>query len=399
MSTAIEDELPALVDGAFDAAVDVRRALHAQPELSHAEWATTALVAEGLRTLGLREVECPTDTGAVFVLEGARPGSTVLLRADIDALPVHEEVDVAFRSRVDGVMHACGHDAHAAILLGVAAVLASRADALPGQYAFLFQPAEETLDGAAGMIAGGVLERLRPDRVLGLHVASLLPTGLVAARPGIAMSIAQRVDVHIRGSGGHGALSSNDGNALLAAAALAGRLGESVAGLEYADVPCVCNPGMIRAGTAVNVVPRHADVNGTLRTFDQVQHATATSALRRLCDEVAEVWGVRVDLDLPPPVPAVVNDAAATARWRAVTGRVLGADQVIEMPPATPSDDVSEFLRRVPGCFYFVGAAPGPHMPPVHHAPDFAIDEESLRVGMLTLAAAAVDFAEPDQTA
>ena len=131
---------------------------------------------------------------------------------------------------------------------------------------------------------------------------------------------------------------------------------------------------------------------------ERAAHGEAAATCQR-CDEVAEVWGVRVDLDLPPPVPAVVNDAAATARWRAVTGRVLGADQVIEMPPATPSDDVSEFLRRVPGCFYFVGAAPGPHMPPVHHAPDFAIDEESLRVGMLTLAAAAVDFAEPDQTA
>jgi len=393
VGTAVDAGMHELADSAFDEAVDIRRAIHARPELSYLEHRTTSLVRDRLRRLGLEELPCATDTGAVFALEGGRPGRTVLLRADIDALPLNEEVDVPFRSRVEGAMHACGHDAHTAILLGVAGMLASRAEELPGRYVLVFQPAEEALDGAARMIAGGLLDVARPDWVLGLHVASLLQTGLVAARTGVMMSIAQRIGVRVRGGGGHGALVGREGNALIAAAILASRLDEAVSGLEMEEVPCACSAGVIRAGAAANVVPRYADLEGTLRTFDSEQHAAATGRLRELCDEVAEAHGVIVDLDLPDPCPAVINHAAATQLWREAAARALGAQRVIEMPPATPSDDVSELLRRVPGCYYFVGAAPGPRTPPMHHAPDFAIDEQCIRVGMLTLAAGALEMA------
>ena len=389
----MSSDLRELADSCFDEAVDTRRAIHTHPELSYQEHGTTTLVRDRLRRLGLEELPCATDTGAVFAVQGGRPGRTVLLRADIDALPLTEEVDVPFRSRVDGVMHACGHDAHTAILLGVARMLASRAEGLPGRYVLVFQPAEEALDGAGRMIAGGLLDVARPDWVLGLHVASLLATGLVAARTGVMMSIAQRVAVRLRGGGGHGALVGREGNALIAAAVLAARLDEVVWGLELEEVPCACSAGVIRAGAAPNVVPRYATLEGTLRTFDDGQHATATERLRALCEEVAETYGVNVELDLPAATPAVINHATATALWRDAARTALGQDRVIEMPPATPSDDVSVLLRRVPGCYFFVGAAPGPRTPPMHHAPDFAIDEECIRVGMTTLAAGALDMA------
>jgi amidohydrolase len=389
-------DLRRLVDATFDEAVDTRRDFHAHPELSFAEKRTTAVVVDRLRGIGASELPCPTNTGAVFAIDGGRPGRTVLVRADIDALPVLEEVDVGFRSTVDGVMHACGHDAHTAILLGVAGVLADRATDLPGRYVLLFQPAEEALGGAVEMIEGGVIETTRPDRVIGLHVASLLHTGLVAARPGIAMSMGQKIAVRLRGRGGHGAMSGVEGNVLLAAAALAGRLGEAAAGMEYEEVSCVCSAGVLRAGTALNVIPRDALVEGSLRTFTDAQHATAAQRLRELCDEIGAEYDVSAHLDLPPPVSAVVNDAAATATWRQAATSILGSDSVLEMPPATPSDDVSEFLRRIPGCYFFVGAATGPAPPAMHHAPDFAIDEECLRTGMQALIAGAIAMARGD---
>ena len=386
-------DLAARVDAAFDEAVDTRRALHRNPELSWEEHATTALIRERMRGLGFTEVPASTPTGAVFRLQGGRAGRAVLLRADIDALPLDEEVDVDFRSAVPGVMHACGHDAHTSILLGTARLLAERAEELPGSYALVFQPAEEALGGAASMIDGGILDEIQPERVAGLHVASRLATGLVATRPGVAMARAQWIGVRLRGAGGHGALTGTEGNVVLAAAALAPRLGGVVAGMEFEEVPCACSAAVIHAGTAANVVPREAVIRGSLRTFEDAQHALALERLRSLAAEVEAEYTVRLELELPAPVPAVVNDAAATAVWRAAATRVLGEARVLEMPPSTPSDDVSEFLRRVPGCFFFVGAAPGAQLPPMHHSPDFAIDETALRVGMITLTATAIDLA------
>lgn len=329
------------------------------------------------------------------MLEGGRPGRTVLLRADIDALPVDEAVDVPFRSRTAGVMHACGHDGHAAILVAVATVLAAQAGDLPGRYAFVFQPAEESISGARQMIEGGLLEALRPDAALGLHLASLLPTGLVGHRTGISMAAARSFRVELHGRGGHAALSGQDGNVLAAAATLASRLDEVVTDLEYEEVPCVCAAGVLHAGTRQNVVPTTARLEGSLRTFTDAQHEITLLRLRELTAEVGVRFGVTATVELPGWTPPVVNDGAALATVAAAAANVLGAGAVFEMPPITPSDDMAEFLRRVPGVYLTVGARPGERMPPMHHAPDFAIDEEALRVGTLTLAAGAVALAEP----
>jgi amidohydrolase len=388
-------DLQGRVDRLFDEVVDIRRAIHADPELGFFEHHTTGLIRDRLEELGLRDHPAGTATGAVAILDGGRPGRTVLLRADIDALPVTEEVDVPFRSRNDGVMHACGHDAHTAVLLGTAHALSAYAEELPGRYAFLFQPAEETLGGARAMIDGGVLDDLGAERVLSHHVASLLTTGLVGHRAGTAMSAAQFFEFHIHGAGGHGAMSARSGNVVLAASALASRLTSVVEGMDYEEVPCVCSAGLVHAGTASNVIPTRARVAGSLRTFTDDQHRIATERLATLCADIERDHQVRIDAHMAPAVPAVPNDPDATAVAVRGIAPVLGPTALIELPPMPPSDDVSEFLRRIPGTHLMIGAHSSPRIPPMHHAPDFAIDEESLRIGMLAMASAAVALAEP----
>jgi amidohydrolase len=393
MSSAISTAALELVDGHFDAAVDLRRQFHANPELAFEERETTRLIRDRLASLELVELPCPTETGAVFRLDGGLPGKTVLLRADIDALPVGEELDLPFRSRVEGRMHACGHDGHAAVLLGAAAILAARAESLPGSFVFLFQPGEEFGYGALRMIEGGVLEGFQADRVIGMHLAAPLPTGLVGVRAGVQYSRAQQFHLTLWGAGAHAAMAGADGNVVLAVSSLTSRLSAVVEDLEYQFVSCACSAGMIRAGTAPNVVPRQASLDGTFRTFNSEQYGVAAGRLRELCAAVEEEFSVRADLDLGPVIPEVINDGDSTARFQAAASDAIGPANVIEVPPVQPSDDVSEFLNRIPGVYYLVGARPGTGAPAMHHAPDFAIDEESLRVGMRTMVAGAVALA------
>jgi amidohydrolase len=385
-----------LVDAGFDLTVDTRRVVHAMPELAFQERETTRLIRDRLSTLGLVELPCPTETGAVFRLDGGRPGRTVLLRADIDALPVTEEVDVPYRSRLEGQMHACGHDGHVAILLATASVLAQRAETLPGSYVFLFQPGEEFGYGALKMIAGGVLDGFQADRAIGLHLASPLPTGLVGVRAGVQYSRAQVFKILLSGAGAHAAMAGADGNVVLAVSSLSSRLAAVVEDLEYEFVSCACTAGMIRAGTAPNVVPRQASLEGTFRTFNGEQYEVASTRLRELCAVVEAEFTVSAELCLSPVVPEVINDPAAVAIFRSAAAAAIGADNVFEAPPVQPSDDVSEFLNRIPGVYYLVGARPGMGMPPMHHAPNFTIDEESLRVGTRTMVAGALALAAND---
>ncbi len=384
----------ALVDERFSRIVEIRRALHARPELSFEEHATTALVRAELRALGATELSCPTRTGAVFAVDGGRPGRTVLLRADLDALPVHESVELPFRSKVAGVMHACGHDAHTAMLLGVAEILAARSNEIPGRYVFLFQPAEERISGARAMIEGGLLESVRADRLIGCHVLSVFPAGTVCLRPGIALAGGQGLRFDLRGSGGHGAFPGRPGNVVTAVGELLRGLPSVVDGLEHEGTSCACSAGVVQAGTALNVLPVSAIVEGTLRTFSEAQKAEALSRLRALCGRITEQTGVEVAIGASPfHAPPVVNDAAASALVRAATERALGSERVLTGPPFPASDDVSEFLRRVPGCYFFVGAARSDGTSGMHHSPTFAIDEEALRTGMVAMADGAVALA------
>jgi len=378
----------------FDEMVDTRRDLHAHPELALAETRTTDVIRRRLQALGLSEMGRPTETGAVYELGGGRPGRTVVLRADIDGLPVTEAVDLPFRSATEGRMHACGHDVHTAALLGVARVLSEQAADLPGRYRFIFQPAEEAVCGARLMIEGGALEGLDADaRLVGFHVASILPTGMVGLCEGVAMSNADSLRLHLRGEGAHGAMPSAGGNVILAAARIVPELSSVVAGMSFGGADCVCSAGVLRAGTAVNVVPDHAVIEGTLRTFTAEQRQDALGRLRDLCARVGSAEGVTVELELVERTQAVVNDPAVTDVVRHLAVEALGAEQVLTLPPVGPSDDVSELLEVLGGCYFFVGGALADGSGGVHHSPSFALDEESLRVGATLLADAATTLA------
>jgi amidohydrolase len=317
-----------------------------------------------------------------------------MVRADIDALPVKEEVDLAYVSQIEGVMHACGHDVHTAALLGVADLLARRRDDLAGEFTLVFQPAEEAVGGAIAMIDGGVLDDNPVDFVIGAHVTSLTPLGLVATRAGVLMSEVRSLSVHLKGRGGHGAMATTEGNVVLAISSLAPRLGEVVRGLTYEGTNCACSAGVLIAGTANNVVPRHAVLRGTLRTFTPEQQERALARLAEILAEVETVFGVSCEVQFDGGTPAVVNDAIVVSSVIESAAKVVGAEHVITIPPVTPSDDVSEFLRRVPGCYLLIGGALADGSSGMHHGPDFSIDDEACRTVAGVLAASAVDLAQ-----
>jgi amidohydrolase len=393
MARTFADDLSELLDEITDPMVEIRHDLHAHPELAFEEVRTTEVITQRLLELGFEMRPCPTPTGAVARLVGSKPGKRVMVRADIDGLPVNEESGVSFSSTSPGVMHACGHDVHTASLLGVADILSRRREDLAGEFVVLFQPAEEVIGGAKVMIDGGVLDDNPVDFVVGGHVTSLGPVGLIGTRAGILMSDGQTLAVHITGRGGHGAMSTVEGNVVLAVSALAPRLGEVVDGLVYEGTNCACSAGVLTAGTANNVVPRHALLRGTLRTFTSEQKGQAIARFRELLDEIATTFEVRCELELSESTPAVANDRDVTTRVMASASLVVGAEGVQTFPPVTPSDDVSEFLERVPGCYLFVGGALADGSSGMHHSPDFAIDDRACRVMAGVLAMSAVDLA------
>ncbi len=385
--------MPRLLDTVNDSMVELRHDLHAHPELAFREFRTTKVITERLASLGFEIRPCPTETGAVARLVGGRPGRRVMIRADIDGLPVTEERALSYASVVDGVMHACGHDVHTASLLGIADILSRRRDELAGEFTLLFQPAEEVIGGAIAMIEGGVMIDNPIDAVIGAHVTSLAPVGVIATRSGVMMSDGQTLSVEINGRGGHGAMSGIEGNVVLAVSEIAPRLSEVIEGLVFEGTTCACSAGVIAAGTANNVVPRRALLRGTLRTFTAEQKLEALARLRALLDEVARTYSVTCELQLDVGTPAVVNDSNVTASVRQSAARVIGAEAVLDFPPVTPSDDVSEFLGRVPGCYLFVGGALADGSSGMHHSPDFAIDDRACRVQAGVLVASAVDLA------
>lgn len=396
MPRTFADDLPDLFKDVYDPMVEIRHDLHAHPELSYQEHRTTQVVRERLLALGWELRPCPTETGAVARLVGAKTGRRVMVRADIDALPVNEETNLAFISEFEGVMHACGHDVHTAALLGVADLLARRRDDLAGEFTLLFQPAEEALGGAVAMIEGGVLDDNPVDFVIGAHVTSRAPLGLVATRAGVLMSEFRSLSVHLKGRGGHGAMATTEGNVVLAISFLAPRLSDVVSGLVYEGTNCACSAGVLSAGTANNVVPRHALLRGTLRTFTPEQQDQAIARLVELLAEVESVFGVSCELQFDGGAPAVVNDASVVARVIESAAKVVGAENVVTTPPVAPSDDVSEFLRRVPGCYLLIGGALADGSSGMHHAPDFSIDDRACRTVAGVLATSAVDLARGD---
>ena len=373
----------------LDDVVDLRRHFHKHPEVSFSEHETTLYLKERLRELGLDLKHCPTETGAVALLDTGRPGKTVMLRADIDALPIHEESGVDFNSRTDGRMHACGHDAHMAILLGVARTLIDRIWDVGGKYLFVFQPAEEIVEGAKAMIARGLLDEQRPDVVLGLHIASFLESGTVITKPGLLWAGSDAFDVKFSGPGGHGGMMGRRGNVLAAQAFFVERLHSVVEGLEQDGVQCHTTVGNIASDGAWNVVPRGVLVQGSLRTFNSNLREQALDRLHDLLKETESEFEIKTNVELVHGTVPLMNEPNVTRKVLEVGEELIGEHASLLGRPLTVSDDFAEFLTRIPGCYFMLGARPPGDVTPAHHSPGFRIDESAFPVGVKVLAGAA----------
>jgi amidohydrolase len=383
--------------GVADPVVEWRRRIHRHPELAWEEHATAALVEEVLRGAGL-EPRRVAGTGVLAAVRTGRPGPTVALRADMDALPIEERTGLPFASEVPGRMHACGHDGHTAILLGAASALAAARDALPvAEVRFLFQPAEEIGPdgGARALIAAGALEGV--DAVAGLHLTPRLPSGRYETRPGAIAAAADHVEVEVLGRAGHGARPQEGVDALVAAAHVVTALQSVVSRERDPFATVVLTLGLVSGGTAPNVLPERVRLEGVLRSLDETARRRAHESIRRLAAGTAAAHGAKADVRVLDGAPPVVNDAAAAARALGIARALLGDDGAGETAPLTSSEDFGEYLRIVPGCFGFLGVG-NPEVGAVHpvHTPEYRMDEAALAVGTRLLCAFACGLARGD---
>jgi amidohydrolase len=366
------------IDEVAGDAVAWRRHLHANPELSFHEHETARFVRETLASFGGLEIECPTPTSVVARLRGGRTGPTLALRADMDALPILEESGVDFASRTDGVMHACGHDAHTAMLLAVARLLVAERDDLGGEIRFLFQHAEEVPPGGATeLVAAGALEGV--DAVVGLHVESTLEVGKVSVLDGACTAAADTFSVRIHGRGGHAAFPHTTIDPIVVAAQAITSLQHIVSRNTSPLDSIVVSVTRIVGGSADNIIPETVELGGTVRSYREEAREHTRTSMARVLDGVTAAHGATYELDYLDGYACVVNDPKLAAMVR----EAAGSDRLVETEPIMAGEDFSAYLQAAPGCFFFVGAGHEGAFP--HHHPRFTIDERALPVGIETL--------------
>ncbi|HET6435336.1 MAG TPA: amidohydrolase [Xanthomonadaceae bacterium] len=401
-----------------DAVLAWRRDLHRHPELSNREERTAKLVADHLRALGLRPRTGIAHHGVTAIIEGALPGPKLALRADMDALPVTEQTGLPFASTVKtqfngqetGVMHACGHDAHTAILLGVADALVAMREQLPGSVMLVFQPSEEGAPageegGASLMLEEGLFKDFKPDAMFGLHVFSTLPAGTIGVRRGPLMAASDKFTISVRGRQTHGSAPWGGIDPIVAAADIVGTAQTIVSRrTNIAALPAVVTFGSIHGGIRYNIIPDEVTLVGTIRTFDEAQRAKIFGELKDVASHVAAAHGASVDAQVPDRAgnPVTYNDPALTARMRPSLEAVAGRDKVVEPPLQMGAEDFSFYAKEVPAMFFFVGATtPGidPATAPSNHSPKFMLDESALDLGLRAMLQATLDYLHGDDAA
>jgi amidohydrolase len=388
----------ALLDDAekqLDRAVTLRRRLHAHPELGLNLPRTQAAVLEELDDLGIDVSVGKRTTSVTAVLTGARPGPTTLLRGDMDALPMPEDTGVPFASEVDGVMHACGHDAHVAMLAGAARLLAARRDRLAGRVIFMFQPGEEGFAGAQVMLDEGLLELSGPvDRAFAIHITPIIPSGMVATKPGTLMASADAFVATITGRGGHASMPHDAVDPIPVACEIVTALQSMTTRRVPVFDPAVVTVASIRAGTTSNVIPELAILEGTVRAVSESSRSIALDGVRRVVEHVssAHLCSGQVDAVLEG-YPVTVNDSDAAERCLRVADVLLGPEKTLRVPtPFMGAEDWSFVLQQVPGSMAFLGAAPpGIDRPAPNHSNRMVIDERAMETGMALYAAMALD--------
>ena len=380
LRTAVDEILPGVVAD--------RRHLHEHPELGMQEVKTAKFVAARLDQLGVEDIRTGiANTGVTALIHGTGSGPNadrvLMLRADMDALPIEEENDVEYRSQVPGVMHACGHDGHTAMLLGAARILLGRRDAFAGTVKVLFQPAEEGPGGAKPMIAEGALEDPHVDACFGLHLAQEMPLGQVASRAGPSMASADSFTVRIQGRGGHGARPQGTVDPIMVGAQIITALQALVSREIDPTKAAVVTVGALNAGKAGNVIPDTTEMRGTVRSFEPGVREHLQRRVPEVIEGVAEALRATVEITYRLGPPAVNSDASMAAIVREAATAVVGAENAVEMTPIMGAEDMSYFLQEVPGCYFHVGSNNEERgLVWGHHHPRFDFDEDALGVGI-----------------
>ncbi len=385
-----------LANALADSIIAWRRDFHQHPELGFQEFRTAGIVAEHLNALGVETSTGVGKTGVVGIIEGARPGPTVLLRFDMDALPVTEETGLPFASQNSGLMHACGHDGHTAIGMGVAQLLVETRGQWAGRIKLLFQPAEEGQGGAAATVRDGVLEDPKPEAAFALHLWNQLPVGQFVVQEGPFMAAADIFEISIIGRGGHGAVPEDTIDAVLVGAEAVNALQTIISRNVSPHETAVLTIGSFRAGQAFNVISERAVLRGSIRTFDPAVRALIIRRIREVLTGVTRAHGASFIFDLKDDeyTPAVINDPAMTDIAREAARQVLSPEQITQIRPLMVSEDMSEILNRVPGCYVLLGAEPEGGARGPHHNPKFDINEDALPLAAAIMANIATTYTE-----
>ncbi|AMQ55729.1 amidohydrolase [Algoriphagus sanaruensis] len=389
--------------------IEWRRDIHQNPELGNQEVRTAKKIADHLRSLGIEVTENVAVTGVVGVLKGGKPGPTVALRADMDALPVSERVDLPFKSTVTatyngqqtGVMHACGHDTHVAILMGVAEILASMKDQLQGNVKFIFQPAEEgiyepgvTSWGAKQMVEQGVMKDV--DAIFGLHISSQTEVGKIGYRSGPAQAAVDNLEIIVHGTQAHGASPWSGVDPVVTASQILTGLQTILSrSVNVTQNPAVVTVGAIHGGIRHNIIPEKVEMIGTIRTFGEDQQDLVHRRITEIATNIAESAGARAEVNITKLYPSTVNDPDLTAKMVSTLEAAAGKENVRVNPPVTGAEDFSFYQREKPGLFIGLGGMKkggDPTKTPSHHTPDFYIDESGFILGLRVMSYFVVDF-------
>ncbi len=411
-----KDKVSLAADKIEPKVIEWRRDFHANPELGNRESRTAGIVAKHLQSLGIEVKTGVAKTGVIGILKGGKPGPVVALRADMDGLPVTERGDLPFKSNVKtqyagqevGVMHACGHDSHTAMLMGVAEVLAGMKADLKGTVKFIFQPAEEgppvgEEGGAKLMVKEGVLENPKVDVVFGLHIWAQTEVGQITYKPEGMMAGVKDMKITVKGRQAHGAAPWASVDPIVVSAQIINNLQTIVSrNLNITENAGVVTIGSIHAGVRSNIIPEQAEMLGTMRYLSASDGKLIEERIRQIATKTAEANGAVAELKLPysSSYPVTFNDVSLTGKMIPSLQRIAGADNVKLIPPITGAEDFSFFQEKVPGLFFFLGGMPkgkDPKTAPSHHTPDFFIDESAFKLGVKALAGLTVDYMEMEK--
>ncbi|MCP4749473.1 MAG: amidohydrolase [Proteobacteria bacterium] len=387
------DELKDKVLALEEELIELRRDFHQYPEIGLQEKRTAGIVADYLSNLGMEVTTGVGQTGVVGLLKGKGAGKTLMLRADMDALPIQEQGDTIYRSKNDGVMHACGHDGHVAILLTVAKILSEYRHQFDGQIKFVFQPGEEGYNGAQLMIDDGVLESPSVDAVMGLHLSGMAHVGQIGAQTGAVMASSDVFTIRVLGENGHGAHPEGGIDAIYIGANVITSLQSLISREIPAQEPMVVHIGLIRGGTAGNIIADKVTMRASVRALNEKLRSTIHERLERIIKGITSAHRGSHELVYLGGVASVTNDEAIVDLVRSEAEKVVGLENVIKTKPTMGSDDMARFLEAAPGCYFFVGARndeEGKSYP--NHHPLYDIDEKSLAIGVETLSRASLTY-------